>query len=130
MGSIRRRLVSWAWLLRWPLWPSSMRTGSSVRHVMPWPRRSSSLRKLVSGTRGVYAMPPWKHSGQVRLSPPPVLFRPPLHRRCLRVLELEPVTGATGAIARTEPLRHDPLKPHLAGVLEHSQPALVLQVLV
>ena len=49
------------------------------------------LRELVSGTRGVYAMPPWKHSGQVRLSPTSVLFRLTLHRRRSRILELEPV---------------------------------------
>jgi hypothetical protein len=37
----------------------------------------------------------------------------------IRVL-LEPVAGATGAVARVQPLRHDALEPHLAGVLEHN----------
>src|SRR6185295_13134360 len=48
----------------------------------------------------------------------PVLLRLVLHGRRIRVL-LEPVAGATGAVARAQPLRHDALEPHLAGVLEH-----------
>ena len=46
------------------------------------------------------------------------------HRRRIRVLELEPVAGATGALARAQPLRHDAFEPHLAGVLEHDVAAM------
>ena len=49
----------------------------------------------------------------------PILFRLTLHRRGLRVLELEPVGRAARSIARSQALRDNTLQPHLAGVLEH-----------
>ena len=60
----------------------------------------------------------------------PILLRLPPDRRRGRVLELEPVRRAAGAVARAEPLGDDALAAELAGVLEHRQPAVVLQVLV
>ena len=34
-----------------------------------------------------------------------------LHCRRCRVLEFQPVAGATGAVARAQPLRHDAFQP-------------------
>src|SRR5262249_11066523 len=50
--------------------------------------------------------------------PPPVLFGLALHRRCCRVLALEPVPRAAGAVGRAKALRHDTFKHHLAGMGE------------
>ena len=52
--------------------------------------------------------------------------RPIVRRR--RVLELQPVAGATGAVARAQPLRHDAFEPHLAGVLEHDVAAMRVEL--
>src|SRR5262249_3932209 len=60
---------------------------------------------------------------------PPILVRLALHRRRIRVLELEPVLRPAGAVARAEPLRHDALEAHLAGVPEYAL-AIVGEVLV
>jgi hypothetical protein len=38
----------------------------------------------------------------------PILFCLPLHCRCLRVLELEPIRRAARPVARAEPFGHDP----------------------
>jgi hypothetical protein len=42
-----------------------------------------------------------------------------LHRRRLRILELEPVLAPAAAIDGAEPLTDDALKAHHAGVTEH-----------
>jgi hypothetical protein len=55
----------------------------------------------------------------------PALFRLALHRRRVRVLELEPVAGAAGAVARAQPLGDDALEPELAGVAETTSPSCV-----
>ena len=60
---------------------------------------------------------------------PPILVRLAFHRRRIRVLELEPVLRPAGAVARAEPLRHDALKAHLAGVPEYAL-AIVGEMLV
>ena len=52
------------------------------------------------------------------LSLPPILFALALHRRRLRVLHLEPVGRAAGAVGRILPLRHYTFEPHLAGMGE------------
>ena len=65
-----------------------------------------------------------------RWAPPPplapVLLRLPPDCRCFGILGLEPVAGATGPIPRAETPRDDALKPQSAGMVEHSQPAVVL----
>jgi hypothetical protein len=38
----------------------------------------------------------------------PILFCLPLHCRCLRILELEPIRRAARPVARAEPFGHDP----------------------
>jgi len=53
-----------------------------------------------------------------------------LERWVLWVLTLDPVPRPAGAVGRAEPLRHDALKAHLAGVAEDDRAVLVLQVLV
>jgi len=45
----------------------------------------------------------------------PLLLRLPLHRRCRRVLELQPIRRPAGTVARPQPLRDNPLQAHLAG---------------
>jgi hypothetical protein len=60
----------------------------------------------------------------------PILFRLTPDGRRLRVLELEPVRRAAGAIARAQALRDDTLAAKRAGVLENRQHAIVRQVLV
>ena len=50
---------------------------------------------------------------------PPIFFRLALHRRGRRVLHLELVWRAAGAVAGAEPLRYDALEIHLAGMPEH-----------
>src|SRR4051812_45100553 len=47
-----------------------------------------------------------------------ILFRLALHRRRLRILELQPVRRAARPTTRAEALRHNPLGTQLAGVLE------------
>ena len=59
----------------------------------------------------------------------PVLLGFPLHRWCFWVLELQPIFRSAGSIARAEPLRDDPLQPHLAGMVEYAL-AIVGEVLV
>src|SRR5262245_34521227 len=46
----------------------------------------------------------------------PVLLRFPLHRRCFRVLHLEPIGRAPRTIARAQPLAYDALAAKLASV--------------
>src|SRR5262249_59541749 len=58
-------------------------------------------------------------------TPPP----PPVSPLALRVLELQPFLRPAGAVAGGEPLRHDALEAHLAGVPEHAL-AVVGEVLV
>src|SRR5262245_25652426 len=43
----------------------------------------------------------------------PLLLRLSLHHRHLRVLHLEPIGRAAGAVGRVLSLRHDPFKPSL-----------------
>ena len=67
-----------------------------------------------------------RHLSPVRLAGlfifAPLPFRLAFHRRCRRVLELDPLLGAPGAVARAEPLRDDTLMPHLAGVAAVAPP--------
>src|SRR6516162_3838628 len=63
------------------------------------------------------------------LSSVPILLRFALHRRCLRVLEFQPVLRPAGSVARPEPLRDDAFASELAGVSEHEIAGL-RQVLV
>ena len=51
----------------------------------------------------------------------PILFRLTLHRRRLRVLELEPIRRPARSVAGSQALRDDAFEPHLAGVLEDRQ---------
>src|SRR5215510_10756593 len=51
----------------------------------------------------------------------PLLLDLTLHCRCGRVLDLEPMVDAAGAIRRAEPLRHDALATESAGVFEDSR---------
>src|SRR5215831_9307993 len=50
----------------------------------------------------------------------PVLLGLALHRRRVRVLELQPVLRAARSIARAKPLRDDAFEAHLAGVPEYA----------
>jgi hypothetical protein len=50
-------------------------------------------------------------------------------RRAVRVLGLDPIPRAAGPIRRVDPLRHDALKPHAAGLGEHAR-AFRLDMLV
>jgi hypothetical protein len=59
----------------------------------------------------------------------PILLRLPLHGRGFRVLELQPIGRPAAPVRRPQAPRYYPLKPHLAGVLEDREPAIVLQVL-
>ena len=52
----------------------------------------------------------------VPLSAAPLFFGLSLYRWCFRVLELQPVLRSAGSVTRSEPLRHDALEAHLAGV--------------
>src|SRR5262245_44286014 len=49
----------------------------------------------------------------------PVFLRLPFHGGSGRVLDLDPVVGAAGDVARANALAHDALAPQLAGVFEH-----------
>jgi len=49
---------------------------------------------------------------------PPIFLGLASHRRCRRVLDLEPIANAAGAILRAQPLRHDPLAAERASVVE------------
>jgi hypothetical protein len=60
---------------------------------------------------------------------PPILFRLSLHGGCVRVLHLEPVGRAAGAVGRVLPLGDDALQAELAGVAEDGL-AVALDVLV
>ena len=66
-----------------------------------------------------------------RPSSAPLLFCLPLHRRRRRIFALQPIRGPAGTIARSLTAWTRCLfKPIRAGMLEHSQPVRVLQVLV
>jgi hypothetical protein len=65
----------------------------------------------------------------LRTIAPPILLRLALHGCARRVLALEPVGRAAGAVGRGLALRHDALQAHLAGVAEHGRP-VGLDVLV
>ena len=54
--------------------------------------------------------------------PPP----PASHRRSLRVLELEPVAGETGAISGAQPLRHEAVDAELAAMPTRKEPSSML----
>src|SRR5215472_18197213 len=56
----------------------------------------------------------------------PVLLRVALHRRCRRVLDLEPVIDPAGAVRRAEPLRHDAFAAERAGMLEDDSAVAVI----
>ena len=63
-------------------------------------------------------------------SPPPSLFAPVLLRFApdcggCRVLDLDPLRGAAGDVARAHPLADDALAAELAGVLEYFHPVAV-----
>ena len=64
-----------------------------------------------------------------RLSFGPLLLRFPLHSRRRRLLELQPVRRPARTVARSQPLRNDPLEANPAGVLKDGQPVRVLEVL-
>jgi hypothetical protein len=51
---------------------------------------------------------------------PQSLFCLALYCWRFRILELQPVLRPTGAVARAEPLQHDALEAHLAGVPEYA----------
>src|SRR5262245_56367675 len=51
-------------------------------------------------------------------SPPPILLRFPLHRRCIRVLHFEPIGGAPGTVDGILALRDDAFEAKLAGMGE------------
>src|SRR5262249_4548722 len=51
----------------------------------------------------------------------PVLFLFALHGRCRRVLHLEPIGRAAGAVGGVIALRHDGFESHLAGVGENGR---------
>ena len=51
----------------------------------------------------------------------PILLSLPLHGGGGGVFELEPVWRAARVVARPEPLRHDALDAHLAGVCKHQR---------
>src|SRR5262245_12580265 len=55
----------------------------------------------------------------------PVLFLFALHSWCRRILALDPVTRATGAVGRAKALRHDTFEPKLAGVAEDDIAGLI-----
>ncbi len=61
--------------------------------------------------------------------PAPILLRLAPHRLARRVLALEPVGRAAGAVGRGLALRHDALQAHLAGMREHGR-AVGLDMLV
>src|SRR5262249_32635642 len=59
-----------------------------------------------------------------------ILLRKPGHCRRVRVLGLQPIQRAAGAIRRALTLRHNPFKAHPASVLEHVHAVRMLQMLV
>src|SRR5262249_37657818 len=63
------------------------------------------------------------------LSPPVLLGLTP-HRLACRVLALDPVGRAAGAVHRRLALRHDAFEPESAGVAEDHVSRLVVDVLV
>src|SRR5262245_52070286 len=59
----------------------------------------------------------------------PILLGLPFHSRCIRVLHLEPIGRAAGAVVGVLALRHDAFQAHLAGVGEDGR-AVALNMLV
>jgi hypothetical protein len=59
----------------------------------------------------------------------PIFFPLPLHRRRFRVLHLEPIGRAVGAIGRTEALPDDAFEAELTGVAKDGL-AVALDVIV
>jgi hypothetical protein len=57
-------------------------------------------------------------------------LRSPRRSRPDRVLHLEPVRRAAGAVGRVLPLRDDAFQPHPAGVVEHGLTVIEFQMLV
>src|SRR6266481_7183569 len=51
----------------------------------------------------------------------PVLCRLSLHRKCIRVLHLESVGRAAGAVGEVFALRYDAFEPELARVAKHER---------
>src|SRR5262249_51675223 len=77
--------------------------------------------------------PAWIYAGEMFCffpgDAPPILLRFPVHRRSRRVLHLEPIRRAAGAIDRVLALRDDAFETKLAGVGEDSR-AVALDMLV
>src|SRR5262245_48798039 len=61
--------------------------------------------------------------------PPPILLGLAPDRGRVGILELQPIKRSAAAVARSEPLRHDTLEAHFAGVAEYDV-AGVSEVLV
>ena len=74
----------------------------------------------------------WRRSSQGCLisSASPILLRLPPHRLARRVLHLEPVRRAAGAIGRSPSASDDAFQPHPAGVAEHGLTVVEFQMLV
>ena len=54
------------------------------------------------------------------MSPTPILLRFPPYSWCIRILRFDPMRRAAGTVTRVLALRHNALKPHLAGMKEDS----------
>ena len=50
-----------------------------------------------------------------KLKPSPMPGPHPAHGGAVGVLDLDPIPQRSGPVGRTEPLRHDALKPELTG---------------
>jgi hypothetical protein len=80
-------------------------TSDPQRGAFLWRCQLAGSRSRATSPRGARA---WRNQSSP-LSSAPVLLGLPLHRRCHRVLNLEPVLRAAGTVGRAEPLRDDAL---------------------
>jgi hypothetical protein len=99
--------------------------------VRSCPTRSASYGNAMpcsafSSSNSIWWMVASLVSAIIAPNPPPLTAD---RRRC-RVLELEPVRRAAGAIARPEPLGDDALAAELAGVLKHDHALRMFKVFV
>jgi len=84
----------------------------------PPPQALSCRRRRSPGGHCVHStLTRYRYSRPPRA--PPILLGFPLHRRCIRILALDPVRRASRTIGRVAPLRPNALESHLAGVLEN-----------
>ena len=87
--------------------------------------KMGSRTRLLRFDPGTYTSEPFVHDHWEEVLSPPILFRLTPHRLARRILHLDPIPRAAGAVARTLALRDDALAAKLAGVAEDQLGILV-----